>query len=246
MAPAVVPVVAVTGPSGVGKTTLAESLCALVPPAAADASHSPQQDGSTIIHQDDFFNVTLADPTDYGPDRPNLETPSGVDWPRFVAAIEAARDDLAATGDGVGLVVVEGFLLLAADADSGHSGALPLFDAVFFLDCPGEECLRRRLVRNPNRTAEQAAGLRSYWERCTWPGYLAFTAPVLEQLRAAPADERLAVIDATRSEDEVQSALWSAATAHPRLQALQEQRDVTGQGGVGGAAEQQGSSRPRL
>ena len=49
---------------------------------------------------------------------------------------EAARDDLAATGDGVGLVVVEGFLLLAADADSGHSGGLPLLDAVVFLDCP--------------------------------------------------------------------------------------------------------------
>ena len=110
--------------------------------------------------QDDFFNVRLEDPTDYGPDRPNLETPEGVDWAALLSAIDAARATLAGAGgagpEGKGLVVVEGFLLLASAKDG--SSALSLFDAVFFLDCPAEECLRRRLARNPDRSAEQAAG----------------------------------------------------------------------------------------
>jgi uridine kinase len=180
--------------------------------------------------QDEYFNTKLDDPSDYGPARPNLETPSGVDWPRFVAAIENARNRLDEDAPGTGLVVVEGFLLLAsadddAAASSGQtsSSALPLFDAILFLDCPGEECLRRRLARNPDRTAEQAAGLKRYWENCTWPGYLKYTAPVLQKLQDA-SDERLAIIDALRSEAEVKSAVVDAAISHPRLPVLSRYR----------------------
>ena len=169
--------------------------------------------------QDDYFNVRLDDPTDYGPDRPNLETPEGVDWAALLEAIEGARETLAGgpEGTGVGLVVVEGFLLLAS-AEGGGS-ALPLFDAVFFLDCPAEECLRRRLARNPDRSAEQAAGLRGYWERCTWPGYLDFTAPVFEGMKEG-RDERLSVIDATATQEGAEAALLAAAGSHPRLATL--------------------------
>ena len=144
-----------------------------------------------------------------------------MDWPRFVGAIEAARDSLGAGAPGAGLVVVEGFLLLANDGT--HKSALPLFDAILFLSCPGDECLRRRLARNPNRTAEQAAGLRSYWERCTWPGYLEFTAPVLKQLEA-DGDERLVIVDATRSEAEVESLVVNAAVEHPRLPVMRQRQ----------------------
>ena len=99
---------------------------------------------AAIVHQDDFFTTTLDDPTDYGPDRPNLETPSGIDWGRLLATIADAREG---AGNG-GLVVVEGFLLLAAGEDG--SSALPLFDAIFFLEADEAECLRRRLARNPD------------------------------------------------------------------------------------------------
>lgn len=146
-----------------------------------------------------------------------------MDWPRFVSAIETARERLDENAPGTGLVVVEGFLLLAS-ADGFHTwSALPLFDAILFLDCPGEECLRRRLARNPSRTAEQAAGLRRYWENCTWPGYLKYTAPVLQKLQDE-LDERLVAIDATRSEAEVKSAVVDAATSHPRLPVLSRYR----------------------
>ena len=40
-------------------------------------------------------------------------------------------------------MVAEGFLLLADPATLG------MFDAVFFLEAPGEVCLARRLVRAP-------------------------------------------------------------------------------------------------
>ena len=179
--------------------------------------------------QDDYFITKLDDPSDYGPTRPNLETPSGVDWPSFTAAIENARERLEENAPGTGLVVVEGFLLLAsagddvAASDQTSSSALPLFDAIFFLNCPGEECLRRRLARNPDRTAEQAAGLRGYWHNCTWPGYLKYTVPVLQKLQHA-SDERLVVIDAMRSETEVISAVLDAATTHPRLPMLRRYR----------------------
>jgi len=185
---------------GAGKTSLAEALVRGRPAGSA-----------AIVHQDDFFTTTLDDPTDYGPDRPNLETPGGIDWGRLLAAIADARQE---AGPG-GLVVVEGFLLLAAGEDG--SSALPLFDAIFFLEADEAECLRRRLARNPDRTAQQAEGLRGYWKRCTWPGYLEHTAPVLARLRAA-GDERLRVIDATVGQDAVEAQLLAAAAAHPRLQ----------------------------
>ena len=78
--PAVV-VTAVTGPSGVGKTTFVDRLRAALRPAVA----------TEVVHADDFFTVRLADPNDYGPSRPNLETPAGIDWPTLRAAVAGAH-----------------------------------------------------------------------------------------------------------------------------------------------------------
>ena len=158
-------VLALSGPSGSGKSTLAEVLrCVL------------EAEGwrVTIVHGDSHFLGPK--PESYWTQE-NKDHPGAIDLPTLRAKIGRARD---ACGDSE-LVVVEGFMLLQ-DAE-----IMALVDGVLFLRSDKERCLGRRLARSV-RTAHEAEGLVQYYHRCVWPGYLQYTAPALERLRAASAE----------------------------------------------------------
>ena len=125
-----------------------------------------------IVHGDDYFNVTLDDPTSYV-DCPNLEGPGAIDWIALLWVVRVVEDVamtttvVAATtedrrGDSIittqqqPTVIVEGFLLLA------NPSLLARLDLILFLEADETSCLQRRLHRNPNRSAAQAEGLRKY------------------------------------------------------------------------------------
>jgi hypothetical protein len=130
-----------------------------------------------LVHADDHFS-TPGPPPPYAT-RPDMEHPASIDEPALLAAVRSAAAGAARAGMGV--VVVEGFLILALPLVAAQ------LDAVLFLDADKALCSQRRLVRNPERSAAQAAALLSYYERCVWPGFMRHTVPAKERLLEAQA-----------------------------------------------------------
>ena len=109
-----------------------------------------------IVHGDDYFNVTLDDPTSYV-DCPNLEGPGAIDWIALLWVVRVVEDVamtttvVAATtedrrGDSIittqqqPTVIVEGFLLLA------NPSLLARLDLILFLEADETSCLQQQFV----------------------------------------------------------------------------------------------------
>lgn len=99
-------------------------------------------------------------------------------------AAECRSSVAAAAADGAAVVFVEHFLLLAG------TPPLPRLDGLLYLGpaAPGEAvrdaCRERRVGRGAERTAEQAAALREYYDTAVWPAFLEHTAgPAAAALR---------------------------------------------------------------
>lgn len=152
------------------------------------------------IHQDAYFLGPK--PESYWTQAPK-ESPDTVDMHALRAAMAAAVEDEANE-----LLLVEGFLLLQDTAIMAHA------DAVLFLTCDPDTCLSRRLARS-KRTAHESEGLKLYYAKHVWPGFLAHTKPFLDALRAASAagalnGPRLCEIDSSEAFDKVISEALSA------------------------------------
>ena len=169
-------VLAVSGPSGTGKTTLADGLHRRLSANGMNVK---------VIHQDSYFIGEK--PKSYWTQAPK-ESPDTVDMPALRAAVAEASDD-----EEHDLFILEGFLLLQ------DAALMELTDAVLFLTGDQQTCLARRLARSV-RSEHEMEGLRIYYGKHVWPGYLKYTEPALRALRAGgPAGTPLLVeLDGTR------------------------------------------------
>eukprot|EP00802_Teleaulax_amphioxeia_P019183 Tamp_19406.p1 GENE.Tamp_19406~~Tamp_19406.p1 ORF type:complete len:243 (+),score=29.95 Tamp_19406:506-1234(+) len=145
-------VVGLTGPSGVGKSSLSDRLTECLDSAET----------CTIIHGDTYF-FAAGPPPPYDK-RDNMELPSSVDFAALLRDLDAHVVEREARG-GVHAIIVESFVLLAC------ADLLERLDVVVFLQAEQETCLRRRLSRNPSRPANEALHLESYFRKYVWPSY---------------------------------------------------------------------------
>ncbi|MFA6604263.1 MAG: hypothetical protein WCT10_05540 [Patescibacteria group bacterium] len=144
-------VISIAGGSGSGKTTLAEGLI------------NHLGDRATLLSLDEYQKSKYQVPC--APNgRPNFDHPDAVDWPRFLADLDALRAGVdiflqkkpRLSPDGGILpraivqvparpfIIVEGYLAL------WHRDALPLYDLSLYLDSPERLRLaRRRWVKDP-------------------------------------------------------------------------------------------------
>ena len=184
-------VLAISGPSGTGKSTIASILhCCLA------------TEGMTVamIGQDAYFIGPK--PQSYWTQAPK-ESPDTVEMPALRTAVRAASEDAATD-----VVLVEGFLLLQ------DAPIMSCVDAVLFLTSDPTTCLARRLARSV-RTPHESEGLRVYYKKHVWPGYLKHTQPAIAALREAvaagvPGKPRLCEIDGTQSLEAVTAAALAA------------------------------------
>jgi len=190
-------VIGVTGPSGVGKTTLAGQLALALGSGAMT---------SAIVSQDMFLKGACA-PT-YAErilDEENcrhMESPSHVDWEAMAGAFEA---EAALLQGPRRVIVIEGYLLL-------HSppAVLSSIDTMIMLTAGAEECLQRRARRSARAPAE-ADALRQYFLRHVWPSYLNYTYSIG---LARQRDGQVTVVDtAGKDEQGVLAELVEAASA---------------------------------
>lgn len=186
--------VAITGPSGSGKSTLSDVLAKCLGSA------------SVTVHQDHFFlgpkPKSYWDQIEQGE---NKDHPGAVNWPAlreaFASAVASLREK-SETGRPK-ILLIEGFLLLQ-DVE-----IMSYVDAVVFLSTDCETCLNRRLARS-KRTEHESEGCRVYYSKFVWPGFLQYTQPELDRLKARSASE---------SADETTAAA-AAATKKPALYEL--------------------------
>ena len=144
-------VVAIAGPPGAGKSTIAEELCVLLP-----------EDSATVVPMDGFHydNAILEkrglrsrkgapETFDFGGFEHLLKRiRSGepdIAIPVFDRTMELARAGAAILGTDIKFVLVEGNYLLLDEAP--WSSLAPLFDLSIFLDVPRAELERRLLQR---------------------------------------------------------------------------------------------------
>ena len=180
---------AISGPSGTGKSTIVSIIKNCL------ATANPGLKVATI-GGDSFFIGPK--PDSYWTQAPK-ESPDSVDMIALRTAVAAATSDDA----GNDLLLLEGFLLI-------QDAPLMLYvDAVLFLNCDPAVCLQRRLARS-ERSDHEAEGLKVYFAKHVWPGYLQHTAPAIAKLRATvaaavipDARPRLFEIDGTLPLDEV-------------------------------------------
>ena len=184
-------VLAISGPSGTGKSTLASVLrCCLATEGMSVA----------VVGQDAFFIGPK--PSSYWTQAPK-ESPDTLEMPAVRTAVRAASEDAATD-----VVLVEGFLLLQDEP------IMSCVDAVIFLTSDPSTCLARRLARSV-RTPHESEGLRVYFKKHVWPGYLKHTQPAIEALREAvaagvPGKPRLCELDGTQSLEVVTAAALAA------------------------------------
>lgn len=170
-------VVGVAGPSGSGKSTLAAALAEAL-------------GGAYVAEGTDHF---LLPRVPYAERDERYESPSNIDWAEaHIALADAIGAEVAGR-----VVVVEHFLLLAEE-----SSLLPLLDRCIFLDpqlalapdSAREFCRERRAARS-ERSAEEAAAMRRYYDGAVWPNYLRYT-HARRALALAP--ENVAILDPTK------------------------------------------------
>jgi pantothenate kinase len=143
-------IVAIAGPPGAGKSTIAEELCALLPEQSAivvpmDGFHYDD----AILKQRGLRNRKGAPETfDIAGFEHLLKRIRAVEpdiaIPVFDRTMELARAGAAIVGSEVKFILTEGNYLLLDEAP--WSNLAPLFDLAIFLDVPRAE-LERRLLR---------------------------------------------------------------------------------------------------
>ena len=142
---AVGPLVLLCGPSGVGKTSVAQHV----------ASAMPLQ----LLSQDSFFNgafVPYADALSSG--KAEIEEPGHIDWASLREAARAPRR-------GGRACLVEGHTLLSDPQLVAEAAC------ILFLDATAAVCAARRLGRR-QRSAQEDADIEAYYHRFVWPAHL--------------------------------------------------------------------------
>ena len=172
-----------------------------------------------MIGQDAYFIGPK--PQSYWTQAPK-ESPDTVEMPALRTAVRAASEDAATD-----VVLVEGFLLLQ------DAPIMSCVDAVLFLTSDPTTCLARRLARSV-RTPHESEGLRVYYKKHVWPGYLKHTQPAIAALREAvaagvPGKPRLCEIDGTQSleADELSAEYGDALRELERLAAACDEAAAT-------------------
>ena len=195
-------VVGVVGPSGVGKSSLAEALAESL--------------GAVYVKEDPRFFLKSC-PKSYEYRDPVSEEPGHVDW----RATAAETDRLLATGD---VAVLEHYLLLAPGG--GRDWLQGKCDCILFLD-PGvgptedppassdacRRCRERRVGRTAGRPDAEIDHLRAYYDAHVWPAFVKYT---LAPFRALSADVPCAVLDASRPAAAVLSDALAAVSRFRR------------------------------
>jgi len=152
--------VAIAGPPGAGKSTVAGRLCAALPAAAVVPMDGFHYDDSVLERRGLRQRKGAPDTFDFGGfaallGRLRAGEP-GVAVPVFDRSLELSRAGAAIVDAGTRFVLVEGnYLLLDEEPWSGLAG---LFDLTVFIDVPRTE-LRRRLMErwhHHGKTDEQA------------------------------------------------------------------------------------------
>eukprot|EP00282_Hemiselmis_andersenii_P024132 CAMPEP_0172014972 /NCGR_PEP_ID=MMETSP1041-20130122/10226_1 /TAXON_ID=464988 /ORGANISM="Hemiselmis andersenii, Strain CCMP439" /LENGTH=209 /DNA_ID=CAMNT_0012669791 /DNA_START=148 /DNA_END=774 /DNA_ORIENTATION=+ len=201
-------VVGLCGPSGSGKSTQSDAL--------AEELGGTAGLSATVLHADHYFHHP-GPPPPYK-ERGDMEGPETVDWDRLAKDIDACTEK-ASQGEErtTAVVIVEGFLLLWCDEVVKRCGVL------VFLRAGKEECLARRLGRNPERSQEERKDLAAYFERCVWPAYTRYIEPVANRLAAEEERKDLAAY--------FERCVWPAYTRYiepvaNRLAAEEERKDL--------------------
>ncbi len=181
--------IAIAGPSGAGKTTLARALAEALPGPAS------------LLPLDAYYSDRCALPAGQRA-RYNFDAPSALDGEllyQHLTALAAGRRiempiyDFASHSrrmetqrvEPIGFILVEGLFALYFDQ------LLPFYSQRIFVDLKDELCLRRRLARDVAERGRTAEDIRRQYDEQVRPMYLRYIQPTRQRAQFFVAGDGL-------------------------------------------------------